>query len=280
MERIKAATATLTKPPSKTKKNKFKEAADSPSTSAKSSEVVAAHRSFIEWYVSFLKAELRPTASYQRHISALRCISIIVRSGVDARVDGSLHAKSTSATAAWPFTLDIVDKEMTDLLINLLLNAFDDVRSTAAEILSLVESSSKQQTDTGESPMMVQLLAYAERELASSGRADHADGVAHLYSILFSQCPDLTGDREQWWTSKCGILEHLLHTVEETVRVASVSINEAVSKHPLHGLFISLRYHDHSTSALLYANIEQVHYRKVWLLSDDVLRSCCIISPA
>lgn len=280
MERIKAATATLTKPPSKTRKNKAKETADSPSTSVKSSEVVAAHRSFIEWYLSFLKAELRPTASYQRHISALRCISIIVRSGVDARVDGSLHAKSTSATAAWPFTLDIVDKEMTDLLIDLLLNAFDDVRSTAAEILSLVESSSKQQTGTRESPTMVQLLAHAERELVSSGRADHADGVAHLYSILFSQCPDLTGDGEQWWTSKCGILEHLLHTVEETVRVASVNINEAVSKHPLHGLFISLRYHDHSTSALLYANIEQVHYRKVWLLSDDVLRSCCIISPA
>jgi hypothetical protein len=265
MERMKAATATLTKPPSKTKKNKAKETAHSSSTSVKSSEVVAevvaAHKSFIEWYLSFLKAELRPTSSYQRHISALRCISIIVRSGVDPRVSSSLYAKSASATATWPFKLDVVDKEMTDFLIDLLLNAFDDVRSTAAEILGLVDSSSQQQTGAGERPMMVQLLAYAERELVSSGRADHADGVAHLYSILFSQCPDLTGDREQWWTSKCGILEHLLHTVEETVRVASVNINEAVSKHPLHGLFISLRYHDHPISAFLYANVEQVHHR-------------------
>jgi hypothetical protein len=241
MERIKAATSTLTKPPSKTKKNKATEAVKSPLVSLKSSELVTAHKSFIEWYVSFLKAELRPTASYQRHVSALRCISIIVRSGVDSKISASLHAKSTSAAAAWSFTLDVVDEEMSDLLINLLLNAFDDVRFTAAEILTLVDSSSLQEIGTGERPLIVKSLAGAESMLVLSGRADHADGVAHLYSILFSQCSDINSDNEQWWTSKCGILEHLLHTVEETIEIARVDIGKAVGNHPLHGLFISLR---------------------------------------
>ena len=243
MERIKAATTTLTKPPSKTKKNKAKEVVNS-------SELIAAHKSFIEWYVSFLKAELRPTASYQRHISALRCVSIIVRSGVDARVSGSLHPKSSSAAAAWPFTLDVVDHQMTGLLIDLLLNAFDDVRSSAAEIMSLVDSGSQQKIVAGETSMAVKILAQAEKRLVLSGRADHADGVAHLYSILFSQCSDLTSGREQWWASKCGILEHLFQTIEQTIEIANVDMSKAVSNHPLHGLFISLRYHDHSTSAL------------------------------
>jgi hypothetical protein len=241
MERIKAATSALTKTPSETKKNKAEEAVESPSMSLESSELVTAHKSFVEWYVSFLKAELRPTASYQRHVSALRCISIIVRSGVDPQVAGSLHAKSTRAAAAWPFTLEVVDKGMSDLLINLLLNAFDDVRFTAAEILTLVNSSSLQQTGAGEKPLMVQTLAGAESMLVLSGRADHADGVAHLYSILFSQCSDLTSDNEQWWTSKCGILEHLLRTVEQMIEVARMDIGKAVGSHPLHGLFISLR---------------------------------------
>jgi hypothetical protein len=279
MERIKAATATLTKLPSKTKKNKATNTVDS-SASIKFPELVTAHKSFIEWYISFLKAELRPTASYQRHVSALRCISIIARSGVDSQISGSLHAKSTSASAAWPFTLDVVDKEMADLLIELLLNAFDDVRSTAAEILSLVNSDSLQQTGAGEQSLVVQTLAGAEEMLVSSGRADHADGVAHLYSILFSQCSDLTSDREQWWTSKCGILEHLLHSVEQTLEIARVDISKAVGNHPLHGLFISLRYQDHSTSALMYTDTDQIHHRKVWLLSDNVFRSRCVVSLA
>lgn len=279
MERIKAATATLSKPPSKTKKNKAKEILDSSSTSIDVSELITAHKSFIEWYVSFLKAELRPTASYQRHISALRCISIIVRSGVDARVSGSLHAKSSSAAVAWPFTLDVIDHQMTGLLIDLLLNAFDDVRSAAAEIMSLVDLGSHQKIVAGQTPMAVQILAQAEKRLVLSGRADHADGVAHLYSILFSQCSDLTSDRGQWWASKCGILEHLLHTVEQTIEIANADISKAVSNHPLHGLFISLRYHDHPTSALLNANIAQIHNREFRLLPVDVLESCRLVSP-
>ncbi|KAG9564645.1 hypothetical protein KCU71_g5793, partial [Aureobasidium melanogenum] len=242
MDRIKAATATLTKPPSKSKKNTTKTPLDSPSVPIQSSELVAAHRSFVEWYVAFLKTELRPTASYQRHISALKCISIIAKSGVDAQISGFQNTKSTGATVLWPFTLNVVDNEMTDLLIDLLLNAYDDVRSTAAEILSLVNSDLRHQSGVGDIPMLVKVLAQAEEMFVFSGRADHADGVAHLYSILFSQCSRLNGNSEQWWASKCGILQRLVHTVEKTVQIAKLDIGGAVSKHPLYGLFISLRY--------------------------------------
>ncbi|KAG9563701.1 hypothetical protein KCU71_g6527, partial [Aureobasidium melanogenum] len=242
MDRMKAATATLTKPPSKSKKNTTKTPLDSPSVSIQSSELVAAHRSFIEWYVAFLKTELRPTASYQRHISALKCISIVAKSGVDTQISGSQNTKSTSATVLWPFTLNLVDNEMTDLLIDLLLNAYDDVRSTAAQILSLVDSDIRHQSDVEDRPVLVKVLTQAEETYIFSGRADHADGVAHLYSILFSQCSQLNSNNEQWWASKYGILESLVRTLEQTVQIAKLDIGRAVSKHPLHGLFISLRY--------------------------------------
>ncbi|KAL2035004.1 hypothetical protein VTO58DRAFT_100921 [Aureobasidium pullulans] len=241
VERIKAATATLAKPPNKTKKTKTKEAVEL-SSNVESSELIEAHKSFVGWYLSFLKAELRPTANYQRHVSALRCIYIIATSGVDAGMQRSFFSKSAGPLITWPFTLDVVDTELTDLLVDLLLNPYDDVRSTAAEILRLVEIKSQQQNSATEVPVMVKVLAQAEDMMKFSGRADHADGVAHLYGILFTRCPVLIDATGQWWKSQCGILEHLVVTIEEIIRVACADISKAVNKRPLHGLFISLRY--------------------------------------
>ncbi|KAH0369828.1 hypothetical protein KCU65_g2939, partial [Aureobasidium melanogenum] len=282
MDRIKAATATLTKPPGKSKKN-AKTPLDSSSVPIQSSELVAAHRSFIEWYVAFLKTELRPTASYQRHISALKCISIIARSGVDARI--SQNTKPTGATVLWPFTLNVVDHEMTDLLIDLLLDAYDDVRSMAAEILSLFNSGSLQQSAVEDTPMLAKVLAQAQEMLIDSGRADHADGVAHLYSILFSQCSHLNSHSEQWWASKYGILARLIDTIEQTVQIAKSDIGGAISKHPLHGLFISLRYiidkpgfyQMMSSDPVVLAHLQKLYFRlydilqAVWIFVHDTL---------
>lgn len=244
VDRIKAATASLMKPPTTTKNNKSKSKTnlDKPFDAARSAELIKAHQSFLVWYVSFLKNELRPTASYQRHISALRCISIVARSGVDSQVPSTLLSKSAGPMVAWPFSLHVVDRNMTDLLIDLLLDPFDVVRATAADILSLVETGSRQHNADSQTPLLVRVLAQAESMMKSSGRADQADGVAHLYSILFSQASRLISDDENWWSSKCGITEHLVNTIEQTLSIASADIGKAVSKHPLHGLFISLRY--------------------------------------
>ncbi|THY29528.1 hypothetical protein D6D00_03503 [Aureobasidium pullulans] len=241
VDRIKAATATLAKPSSKMKKTQTRDVVDLPSNT-ESSELIDTHKSFVGWYLSFLKGELRPTANYQRHVSALRCIYIIATSGVDTGVQRSFFSKSAGPVATWPFTLNVVDTGLADLLVDLLLNPYDDVRSTAAEILSLVETKSQQQNNATEVPVMVKVLAQAEDMMKLSGRADHADGVAHLYGILFTRCSVLIDATGQWWKSQCGILEHLVVTIEEIIRVACADIGKAVNKHPLHGMFISLRY--------------------------------------
>jgi hypothetical protein len=234
--RIKGATANIVKPQNKTKRSDA-EVADP----VRSSEHVRTHQSFMEWYISFLKAELRPTASYQRHTSALRCISIIAKSGVDPRVPDRLHFKSADLVVIWPFQLNVIDEDMTDLLIDLLLNPYDDVRSAAAEILSLVVDDAQQQDGPSGPPMLIGVLAQAENMMKLSGRADHADGVAHLYSTLFSQRPKLIDDSGRWWTSRCGILGHLVENIEQTVQIATIDMGQAVSQYPLHGLFTSLR---------------------------------------
>ncbi len=46
----------------------------------------AQHVDFLEWYISFLRSELGPTGSYQRHITALKALIILLQSGVDGVV--------------------------------------------------------------------------------------------------------------------------------------------------------------------------------------------------
>lgn len=201
--------------------------------------LLQAHRHFLEWYVSFIRMELRPSASYQRHISAIKCILLVYKSGVDSRIPLQMRAKTASPTANWPFHLDVITPSMTDLLLDLLLDPFDDVRQGAAEILSIAPNDAPDHDDANR---LVTILRKAEAMMMSSGRADQADGVAHLYNTIFSRSSESAQKGDNWWLSKFGVVEHLLKVLETTLEIAAKDMSKAVSKHPLHGLFISLRY--------------------------------------
>lgn len=206
--------------------------------------LLKSHKSFLQWYLSFLKMDLRPSASYQRHISALKSISLICRSGVDPRVPLLYRAKTAGPKVSWPFELDVVDEAMTQLLLDLLLDPFDDVRQASAEILSIVkprESSDDRAMTFDSTTRLISVLRKAEHSMMLTGRADQADGVAHIYSAIFARCEDVHTNGPHWWKSKYGVLDHLLDTLEETLHIAANDMSRAVSKHPLHGLFISLR---------------------------------------
>ncbi|TKA79768.1 hypothetical protein B0A49_02661 [Cryomyces minteri] len=49
---------------------------------------------FIKWYIRFLKHELRPTSPYQRHITALKTLTILIKSGLDPTVSREHYSKS------------------------------------------------------------------------------------------------------------------------------------------------------------------------------------------
>lgn len=253
-DRLRGATSHLAKQTTRgggrKEVSKAKANAESNRNTENAPALLKAHKSFLEWYLAFLQVELRPTASYQRHISALKCISLIYRSGVDTSVSIRRFAKSTGAQlnltsgqqAAWPFAVDVVNEVMADLLVDLLFDPFDDVRLAAAAVLSLVgNEATPNKTSPALTPRLLKALGKAERMMMLSGRADQADGVAHIYSIIFSRCPNKDSDSSKWWTSTMDIVEHLVTTLENTLSIAATDITKAVSKHPLHGLFISIR---------------------------------------
>lgn len=108
-------------------------------TNAASQETIAlqGHKDFISWYTNFLIHELISTSSYQRHITALRAIYITVDSGIlipheNASLDFSADTQSREG-----LTENIFTGKMMRLLLDLLMNPFEDVRAAAAQLLKL-----------------------------------------------------------------------------------------------------------------------------------------------
>lgn len=98
------------------------------------------HERFIEWYVEFLLGELIPTSSYQRHITSLKAISILITSGILEQESTRSLAQIPDHATMWPFKIQFFTSGSIRLLLDLLLDPFEDVRSSATAILKLARA--------------------------------------------------------------------------------------------------------------------------------------------
>ncbi|KAK4546587.1 hypothetical protein LTR36_001804 [Oleoguttula mirabilis] len=212
------------------------------STSARTEHAVEpakalrSHEAFLEWLTRFLVWELRPTASYQRHISAVKCLSVLVRSGLDAYISVSQLSKSALSETRWPFHMPLMTPALQRGLLNLLVDPFDDVRQTASSILGMYstqDSSSQEQVRLA--------LSRAEDSMLATGRADQADGVAHLYTLLHAH--NSARERKSPSTSpEPDVLTQLVDRLEQMLHIAGADLSRAVDRYPVHGLLTSIRY--------------------------------------
>ncbi|WPH02770.1 Hypothetical protein R9X50_00563800 [Acrodontium crateriforme] len=196
-----------------------------------SRDTLKCHRDFLEWLISCLTWELRPTASYQRHISGLRCLSIIAKSGLDSRIDSSCWSRTALGETKWPFTLQVLTPRLRRLLLDLLIDPFDDVRQLAASILKLPLITTEDAKSTQNMHDVQQALDRAESAMLATGRADHADGVANLYSLLHHQSE-----------VKNSVIDRLIEKLDKMLEIGRTDITQAVERYPAHGLLTSLRY--------------------------------------
>lgn len=219
IDRIRAITAVLAR-------QIPKEVANGDLSGCSSAEkILMYHRDFLDWLIGFLLGELRPTASYQRHITALRCLATVSKSGLDEQVDRSNLTKSALGETCWPFHLNVIDSKSCSLLLNLLLDPFDDVRQTSAAILMLYPSILYSQIYR-----LKLACKQAERKMLLTGRADHADGTAHLYSLLEAQLKPQSN------------LPGHLDQLERMIDIAEADLPQAVQNYPIHGLLTTIRY--------------------------------------
>ncbi|KAK6436425.1 hypothetical protein LTR95_007386 [Oleoguttula sp. CCFEE 5521] len=185
-------------------------------------------QSFLKWYLRFLIGELRPTASYQSHISALKCFLMLLRSGIDSAVGTEHWSKSAMGNTRWPYYLKMMSKGTERMLLDLLMDSFDDVRQAAAAILDIHYATE------GSAEMLSIALPRATKMMLASGRADHADGVALIHAL-----DSMLATRDG---SGLDPMARLLAMAEDILETASEDLNKAINEYPLHGILTSLRY--------------------------------------
>ena len=195
-------------------------------------DVLAGHEAFMQWYMNFLKSELLPTASYQRHITALKATLLVLRLGKHAGAGDELDidaAKTISADVSW-----------TRLLLDLMLDPFDDVRESASTVLGLlpweiVEAPTKSQH--GSLSLLGTLREFCSRAqtLADrTGRADHGDGAARSQGLL---CRWLSSQDD-----RIKLASSVIQGLEDKISRAEKDLGHAALDNPVHGDFAAIRY--------------------------------------
>ena len=211
--------------------------------------ILQAHQGFIYCYRRFLVDELRPTAPYQRRICSLKALLVLLRSGLDPLVPVEDLSRSAQGQVKWPFQIHLIDVNLVQLLLNLLLDPYDDIRLSSATILKFAIRSPAKRAPCLKFNKLRAFLTQAELLMLSSGRADHADGVAWSRALLFDH-PNTTSNFRSaeprdsalvLTTSKLGIVNGLVESIQKSISVAASNLARAVDTHPMHGALASLR---------------------------------------
>ena len=188
------------------------------------------HEDFLRWYLRFLRTELTPTASYQRHITSLKAACKIIQ--VEAV---PTKARETDGDGALLF--DQFDMTWTRSLLDSLVDPFDDVRDLAATVLRLLFSDDRYEkalpSNRDRRLILSEFLDRANQLANQTGRADHANGVARAYELLHR----FSGNTD----AQSGVLSDLLASLRDRISSAERNLGTAVLDAPTHGLFSALK---------------------------------------
>lgn len=220
-------------------------------------EILLHHIEFARWYQYFLYFELRPTASYQSHITALKVLPLVIGNSDLAKFLPSDHKDSKAQHQHGVPERHAKALDHVRSLLDLLVDPFDDVRESAFSLLSLILPGYERSDSTYKSDYRVNIddgamtntenalyesiqiaLTRAEDHLRRSGRAYQADGVGRLYairhlSVTASRCSKRQGTHP---------FSDLLLTLENTLAIEGHDQVQALMSTPLHGYLIALRY--------------------------------------
>lgn len=229
------------------------------------------HVDFLRWLDEFLVSELQPSASYQRHITALKVLlstDLALRTTKGVFETNGLM-KTDNALTARGCSYEI---RLVRLLLDLLLNPFDDIRSSAALLLSKtlthlestgvflnhvifpqinddrISASTKPVLQIFQS-FFTSAINRAKAMMSCTGRAHHADGFGHICRIYFVSHRLLNGTAGTG--GRFSIVENLLSSLSENIKIAQSNLSFTIENSALHGNLIALRYFAWNSSARL-----------------------------
>ena len=225
------------------------------------SHILEEHLAFRKWYMVFLLQELRPTATYQSHITALKVLDFLVEQTIALRNTPSRSHNDYFNALNEHVQEGMLLRPLTELLID----PFDDVRQSAHRVFELhlsITSIPRTKGETDDKPVLLDQnakcethneddhqkvkqsilfdLKRVEDRAGITGRADHADGLGRLYNLVF-RTSGASAKQSGWHQSPYSILDHVISKLETEVDIAQKDLLFAVSHLSLHGHLIALR---------------------------------------
>ncbi|KAL9091558.1 MAG: hypothetical protein Q9159_001420 [Coniocarpon cinnabarinum] len=229
------------------------------------------HAQFLAKLCNTFVSGLHPCSNYQQHISSVRALNIIVRSSaVDILSD-------RNPVTTRPLRVGLFTSKVLRLLQDLLLDPFDDVRHQATQLLlyplaptnTLEARLSSLQVACNyvhqrsdclatytpvEEQSLDALFSSARDRVIKTGRADHGDGLARVFTILaqrylngsessanFADEVKLTDQPHA--SSKAslrGLVAQCIFMLRVSLEVASQNLTQAVEAEPVHAYFTCL----------------------------------------
>jgi hypothetical protein len=201
---------------------------------------------FITWYLSFLEGEIRSDAAYQRRITALRALMVVLKSGIDPRVPHRYLSKGAQGQLHWAHELPLANSSgLIQKLFDMIIDPFDDVRDTSVSILQILFETMSDEEKHIMLSMLSPFIKRAEATMLRTGRADHADALARAYALYHSCVSTSTETLEPSnfpMLTKIDIMRRLKAQLQDTLEIARDDLAEAVNGRPVHGIFAAIRY--------------------------------------
>lgn len=237
-------------------------------------ELLNAHKDFVATLITSAIAELRPNASYQRHIMGLSILRHLLESKIDS-CDRSLVQMSNHPD--WPFSFCLRQPHIARNLLDLISDAYEDVRAVSASILNSLLASGP---NTPSQLFSKQLLAAMELlipeleiEAAQTNRSDQADGLGRCYSLCASTQRCVFGCGKP--TKAQPVVLKLLDRLDQLL--IARPIFDKPDSQPLHSLLLGVMYYveDGNSELKIHDHVISI-CRQVWRAVADRL---CVDSP-
>ncbi|KHJ32931.1 putative heat repeat protein [Erysiphe necator] len=237
-------------------------------------DLLQSQRSFIEWLFEFLIGELIPTASYQRHIISLKAINLWLSSGIIKEKSQKSPVRKINHQTTWPFFIEFFIPEVIKLLIDLLVDPFEDVRILASNILKMaspvhfrgIEESSSSRAKMQNHIFIPEVFHWSsnfqskiskccsvEKQQVSMGKPlsileDFIEYVEEIsnktgradYADGLARSYELLYFLQESQEGRNEIFRNLVEKLKMKIDLAENNLTKAVQEQPLHGILAAL----------------------------------------
>ncbi|KAK9429678.1 putative death-receptor fusion protein-domain-containing protein [Lipomyces doorenjongii] len=195
---------------------------------------IAANVKFLNGYLDYLRELLRPGSSYQRIHMSLKLLKVLIRAGLDDRVDAKWHEKNH---IDFPFNIPIFTPKTVRVLLDNLMNNYEDVRDASINLLKMAPVSALLE-DGVDKKLVVDGYGQKGLRMIKGLRGREGDGGARIMDFCYYLYGKL-GDGGDW---EAKFLNNFIGILESAIQEAERNLSLAVKDYPLHGYFTGLRF--------------------------------------